>query len=180
MDEPTAALNGEESERLFRLIDALRARGCGIIYVSHRLDEVLAIADTISLLRDGEDLRDPRGKGGDQGEAGRADDWPRRPKRREAARPYRTRLRSFSQFAGLAGRGVSGLSFDLRAGEILGVVGLADAGADQVTTLLSSGAAEGEVCLDGAPVVVRGPFDAWAKGIALVPRERRDRGAVSR
>ncbi len=54
MDEPTAALNGEESGRLLRLIEALHARGCGIIYVSHRLDEVLAIADTISLLRDGE------------------------------------------------------------------------------------------------------------------------------
>ena len=54
MDEPTAALTGEESRRLFRIIDVLRGRGCGIIYVSHRLDEVLAISDRITVFRDGE------------------------------------------------------------------------------------------------------------------------------
>ena len=54
MDEPTAALNGAESERLFRVIATLRERGCGVLYVSHRLDEVLALADRIVVLRDGE------------------------------------------------------------------------------------------------------------------------------
>ena len=54
MDEPTAALNAEESARLFRIIEQLRASGCGVIYVSHRLDEVLAIADRIAVMRDGE------------------------------------------------------------------------------------------------------------------------------
>ena len=54
MDEPTAALTGEESERLFKIVSALRARGCGILFVSHRLDEVLDVADRITVLRDGE------------------------------------------------------------------------------------------------------------------------------
>ena len=74
MDEPTAALTGEESERLFRIIDSLRRRGCGIIYVSHRLDEVLAIADRISVLRDGETQVDACSERGDQDEAHRVDD----------------------------------------------------------------------------------------------------------
>lgn len=175
MDEPTAALNGEESRRLHRLIDALRTRGCGIIYVSHRLDEVLAIADTISILRDGATratlpaneatharlIELMTGRDAKQAESGTA---------MSDEAPVVLSVRN------LGGRGVSGLSFDLKAGEILGVVGLADAGAEEVTTLLSSGAAEGEVRLNGAPLALRGPYDAWENGIALAPRERRAEG----
>ena len=53
MDEPTAALTGAESERLFGIVARLRARGCGVLYVSHRIDEVLRLADRIAVLRDG-------------------------------------------------------------------------------------------------------------------------------
>ena len=136
---------------------------------------MLAIADTISLLRDGETLATLAAKDvtkarlvelmtGRGAQAG------------EAARPYRTRLQSFSQFAGLAGSAYPGCpSTCERARSLAWSVWLTPARI-MSRLLLSSGAAEGELCLDGAPVVVRGPFDAWAKGIALVPRERREQG----
>ena len=177
MDEPTAALTGEESERLFRIIGVLRNRGCGIIYVSHRLDEVMAITDRISVLRDG---------------------------RTQATLPTNATTkaqlielmtgREVSEFApnaapadsgpvvlsvqGLTNTALSDISFDLHKGEILGFAGLAGAGLDQLTRSLVSGAQSGQVLLEGQPWRRRAPAGAWARGIASAPRERRAEGLL--
>jgi ABC-type sugar transport system ATPase subunit len=176
MDEPTAALTGEESERLFRIINVLRDRGCGIIYVSHRLDEVMAITDRISVLRDG---------------------------RTQATLPTKATTkaqlielmtgREASEFApaapgdtgpivlsiqGLNNATLSDISFDLHKGEILGFVGLAGAGLDRLTRSLISHARAGQVLLEGQHWRRRTPSSAWARGIGLAPRERRAQGLL--
>ena len=76
MDEPTAALTGEESDRLFQLIVALKGRGCGILYVSHRMDEVMRIATRITVLRDGETRATVKTSSTTKSEDHRIDDRP--------------------------------------------------------------------------------------------------------
>jgi ABC-type sugar transport system ATPase subunit len=177
MDEPTAALTGEESARLFRSIGVLRGRGCGVIYVSHRLDEVLAISDRISVMRDGRTeavvaTRDTSKSSLIELMTGR-----------EAAAlspstqpPVAGPVVLAAQ--GLTNRFVQDLSFDLHAGEILGFAGLADAGLDHLTASLIARAQSGTVLLDGKPWHDREPVTAWARGIALAPRERRAEGLL--
>jgi ABC-type sugar transport system ATPase subunit len=175
MDEPTAALNGEECERLFQVIAALRGRGCGVLYVSHRLDEVLAIADRIVVLRDGQTAATLDPKSTTKGQLIAAMTGGRSHESAGAA-DETTDPRVILSIEGLSGEGLRDVAFDIRRGEILGVAGLAGARADRLTPALVGGA--GRVRLDGALITLKGPADAWAKGIALVPRERRAEGLL--
>ncbi len=175
MDEPTAALTSEESERLFRIVRTLRARGCGVIYVSHRLDEVLALADRITVLRDGETAATL-----DAASATKAALIAAMTGGREiesAAGPGQARDAPVAlSVEALSGEGLSDVAFEIRRGEILGVAGLAGAGAERLTRALVDGA--GRVRLDGATVALNTPADAWAVGVALCPRERRTEGLL--
>jgi ABC-type sugar transport system ATPase subunit len=176
MDEPTAGLTGEESKRLFQIIDALRARGCGILFVSHRLDEVLGVADRITVLRDGEtcatlDSKDATKAGLIELMTGRKDIAG---DRSEAARDASLVL----SVDGLARDGLQDISFELCKGEILGFTGLAGAGPERLIRALVASAGAGRMTLEGAPVALKGPADAWARGIALTPRERRAEGLL--
>ncbi|HTZ67097.1 MAG TPA: sugar ABC transporter ATP-binding protein [Roseiarcus sp.] len=177
MDEPTAALTKEESERLFQMIAALRGRGCGILFVSHRLDEVLSVADRITVLRDGETCatlaaKDATKAGLIELMTGRKDISGERGPTAPRDAPIVLAVN------GLAGEGLRDVSFALRKGEILGFTGLAGAGPERlIRALVTSNAAEA-VTLEGAPVALRGPADAWARGIALTPRERRAEGLL--
>ena len=177
MDEPTAALAGEDSQRLFRVIGELKRRQCGIIYVSHRLDEVLAIADRITVLRDGESrvtmaareatksalIEAMTGRGNLESEA-----LPTAPQRAEVV---------FS-VSRLEAPGLRSVSFEVRAGEILGCVGLAGAGHEQLLRALVGGAHSGEVAIGGVTRRLREPADAWRHGLAIAPRERRAEGLL--
>jgi len=179
MDEPTAALTGVESERLFRIIATLRSRGCGILYVSHRLDEVLAITDRITVLRDGEVRATLTTK-----DASKHQLIELMTGRRE------TELASGSTgpavaagpvvlaVQGLADDRLRDVSFELHKGEILGVTGLADAGSERVTRSIVSSAHSIKIALEGKPIRIRWPADAWASGIASAPRERRAEGLL--
>jgi ABC-type sugar transport system ATPase subunit len=175
MDEPTAALTPGESERLFRIIAVLKARGCGVIYVSHRLDEVLAIADRICVLRDGETRATLLAK-----EATKARLIELMIGREATADPAGAAVGSQSPVAlrveALSAEGLDDVGFELRRGEILGVAGLADAGPERLTQALVSGA--GRLTFDGAPLAIRDPADAWRQGFALLPRERRAEGLL--
>ncbi len=177
MDEPTAALSGEESARLFRIINSLRRRGCGIVYVSHRLDEVLAIADTISVLRDGETRATLAGREATKAKLIELMTGHKPATAVHAIAPHEANRIVLSAH-GISGGGLQDLSFELRAGEILGFAGLAGAGADRLTSVLMSSPRTGRLTLDGAPVVLGGPADAWKRGIALAPRERRVQGLL--
>jgi len=180
MDEPTASLSGKEVERLFRVIRELRAGGVGIIYISHRLEELPLVADRVTALRDGALVGTAP-----MASVTRADlirmmvgreisaVFPKRP-----VTPGPTRL----EVRGLGSRaeGVSGVCLDVRAGEILGLAGLVGAGRTELARLIFGLAPRdtGEIRLDGRPVHIRGPADAVAEGIAYVPEDRRRHGVI--
>ncbi|MDW6021712.1 sugar ABC transporter ATP-binding protein [Mesorhizobium sp. BAC0120] len=179
MDEPTAALSSEESERLFAVIGELRAAGCAVLYVSHRMDEVMRISDRVTIMRDGRTVKtmaiaatDRREiiqlmTGRDVGEA-----FP--PRRGPIEDSVALDVRS------LASEHVSGISFSLRKGEILGVAGLANAGQSELMRAIIGADAQRShhVALDGSLLPGLSPGAAWRRGFAYVPRERRKEGLV--
>jgi ABC-type sugar transport system ATPase subunit len=181
MDEPTAALTAHEVQGLFEVIRGLRQQGLGIIYVSHRLDEVLAIADRVAVLRDGRNVA-----GRPIHEVTRA--WlietmvgrelsHEFPPRRRSPGKVRLSARGLRR-----GKAVRDVSFDVRAGEVLGIAGLVGAGRTETMRLLFGADPRdgGEVLLDGVRLEVRSPRDAIAAGIGLLTEDRKLQGLVLR
>lgn len=180
MDEPTASLPEHEVENLFRVVRELKSQGVGIIYISHRLDELYSLADRVTVLRDGQTVAT-------------------RPMK-EVERPELIRLmvgREVSaifpkrevkqgdvvlETRGLDCRdsGVRGVSLSIRAGEIVGLAGLVGAGRTELARVLFglTPATGGEILLNGRPVVVGKPSDAVDLGIAYVPEDRRRHGVI--
>ena len=177
MDEPTAALTGDESERLFRLIVELQRRGAGVIYVSHRIEEVLRIANRITVLRDGMSQAPITGAA-----ATRAMLIDRMTGRSglEAAPTGAASAgaRIALSLDRLRGPGLGPISFDVREGEILGLAGLGDAGGDRLLRALMGGMSGGAASLGGEQIRPRGPAEGWRRGLAYVPRERRAEGLL--
>jgi rhamnose transport system ATP-binding protein len=179
MDEPTASLTDREVDSLFQIIASLRNQGAGIIYISHRLEEISTIADRITVLRDGETIA-TRCKGVDRVTlidmmAGR-----------ELAAIETKREAALGEVA-LELRGVSNRAADLRdisltvrSGEILGLAGLVGSGRTELAETLFglTPADSGEVLLGGAPVTITSPADAIQLGIGYVPEDRRRHGVV--
>ncbi len=181
LDEPTAALTGEESEKLFHVIAGLKAAGAAILYVSHRINEVMDICDRITVLRDGRNVFTAATATVTKQQVisamtGRdvADAYPPR-----AAAAIGTDL--VCQADQVASPAVSGLNFSLHAGEILGIAGLANAGQSDVLRLIMGLApvTAGQLRVAGQPAPGT-PSDAWSRGIAYVPRERRREGLMLR
>jgi rhamnose transport system ATP-binding protein len=180
MDEPTASLTGREVDRLVTIAARLRAEGAGIVYISHRLDEVLALGDRISVLRDGE-LVATRGRADvDRRELVRlmvgrdlTTVYPRR-----SGKPGDVAL----EVRGLSSRaaGLHDVSLEVRHGEILGLAGLVGSGRTELAEAIFGIRAmdEGTVLVDGAAVRITGPSDAIAHRIAYVPEDRRQHGVV--
>jgi ABC-type sugar transport system ATPase subunit len=187
MDEPTSALNAPEVEKLFTLIQALKQRGCGIVYITHKMEEIERIADRITVLRDGRYIgtapaRDlPEAKliewmvGRELGEQ-----FPRR-----SPHPGEERLclKDVSVYPlGCSARpAVEGVSLSVRAGEILGLGGLQGSGASELFLGLfgAYGAAvRGEIRLDGQAVRFGAPRQAIESGVALLTNDRKATGLV--
>ena len=179
LDEPTASLTEPEAQRLFRHLERLKAGGVGIIYVSHRLDEILQLADRILVLRDGAMaahyarneatadrlVRDMVGR--DLAAAG--------PRPASAAGESVLELRSLSR------RGLyRDISFDLRAGEILGLAGLVGAGRSELARTIFGlyPPDAGTMRLHGKSWRPQTPAEARAAGLAYVPEERKRQGFV--
>jgi ABC-type sugar transport system ATPase subunit len=178
LDEPTASLSGTETEALFGKLRRLRQQGVGIIYISHRLEEISRIADRVTVLRDGRTIGTQPAAHLDIQQlirwmVGRElkEHYPRPP-----YAPGEVALR----VRGLRARGVNNVSFDLRAGEVLGLAGLVGAGRTELAHVLAGlvPAAGGEIVVGGRPVQFRKPADARAAGIALVPEDRKSDGLV--
>ncbi len=177
LDEPTAALTHAESARLFAVIDGLRRDGAAILYVSHRMDEVMALSDRVTVLRDGRlAMTAPRG-GFD-----RAGLIAAMTGRAEMAAPARTAAAPgavLAQAEGLATDTLRDLSFTLHAGEVLGVAGLENAGQSALLRLfLGEGRLRAGSLRLASGARPRSPAQAWARGIAFVPRERRREGVM--
>lgn len=179
MDEPTAALSARETDRLFTLVRELRQQGLGIVHVSHRLDEVFALCDRATVLRDGEHVATRPVRELSRPElislmVGRTLDaeFPKR-----TATPGPTVLSASNLRRGNAVRGVS---FELRRGEILGLAGLVGAGRTETARLLFGAdvAEDGAISLDGQPLRLRSPRDAIRAGICLLTEDRKHQGLI--
>jgi rhamnose transport system ATP-binding protein len=180
MDEPTASLSEREVERLFGVIARLREHGVGIIYISHRLEEIAAIADRVTVLRDGETIATRAASDVTRADlirmmVGRELDAVF-PKRDVAAGDTALEAR------GLTNRrtGVHDVSFSVRRGEILGIAGLVGSGRTQLAETLFglSPADAGEIVVSGRRVRIHSPAAAIALGIGYVPEDRRQHGVV--
>ncbi|MBI1416587.1 MAG: ATP-binding cassette domain-containing protein [Limimaricola sp.] len=176
MDEPTAALTGAEAERLFAVIDSLRAGGAGILYVSHRMDEVMRLADRVTVLRDGRSVSSRAIGQTDQARiihdmTGReiATLYPDR-----AMPGGTTRLALESVVAGP----LSGVSLEVAAGEVVGLAGLAGTGRGALLgAVMGAVPRQGSVRVDGQ-LLRADTAAAWAAGLAWIPRERRAEGIM--
>ena len=180
MDEPTASLSEEDTQNLFRVIRQLRAQGVGIIYISHRLEELPLIADRVTVLRDGHviDTRlmsEVNGQQLIQLMVGRELSAVF-PKREVGLGEIILELRN----VGCAQLGVHGVNLSVRAGEIVGLAGLVGAGRTELAGVIFglTPADEGEILLRGQPVKIDSPAQAIAFGIAYVPEDRRRHGVI--
>ena len=181
MDEPSAALTSHEVERLFEIIRDLKRHGIGIIYISHRLDEVFTVADRVTVLRDGRNVGERPIAQITRNQmielmVGRElkDEFPARAVTLGAPRLEVSGLRR--------GRAVRDVSFAVRRGEILALTGLVGAGRTETARLIFAADPReaGEIRLDGNVLALRSPQDAIAAGIGLLTEDRKLQGLVLR
>lgn len=180
MDEPTASLTQKEQHLLFAVVHELRKAGVGVIYISHRLEEIFTLADRVTVLRDGQSVG--TNPVSDITEASLI----RMMVGREMTQIYPPAESAPGEVVlaardlGCRAAGVHGVTFDLRAGEILGLAGLVGAGRTELARILFgiTPASAGEIWLNGKAVEVSSPEDAVALGIAYVPEDRRRHGVV--
>jgi len=180
MDEPTASLTEREAAQLFAAIERLRAGGAGVIYISHRLEEIATIADRVTVLRDGESVATLA-----RAEVTRADLIRLMvgrdvsavfPKREVAIGGVALELRGVSHRAS----GIRDISLTVRHGEIVGLAGLVGSGRTELAEIIFGlrPADDGAILIDGVAVTLRSPSAAIAAGLAYVPEDRRQHGVV--
>ena len=180
LDEPTAALGGAETKLLFEQIENLKSDGVGIIYISHRLEEIRRIADRIIVMRDGHKVAEY--ERGDvpvrtivEAMVGRTLErmFPAIPTPKDETV---LEVRDLSSAHGA----FSGVNFAVRKGEILGVAGLVGAGRTELVRAIAGAdaIATGSIYLDGKEFAPRHPRDAIRRGVVLVPEDRKLQGLV--
>jgi ribose transport system ATP-binding protein len=181
MDEPTAALTENEIERLFTLVKKLRNAGNGVIYISHRLEELPRIADRVTILRDGRviETRPQQSFSHDDivsAMVGRRLDahFPDLPPIAPGA-PVVLDVRGL-----LRPPAVNGVSFQVRAGEIVSFAGLVGAGRTEILRAVAGADVPrgGEIAIDGRTTRIRSPIDGIAAGIAFITEDRKAQGLV--
>jgi len=179
MDEPTAALTEADVEKLFGIVRILRERGVGIVYISHRLEEVFELADRVTVLRDGEYVATKDVVDTDESElismmVGRTIDnlYPKLDVEAGEA---------MLELQGLTRRPLTrDVSLSIRRGEIVGLAGLVGAGRSELaqTVFGITPAQSGTIVLDGQSVRINAPSDATSLGIAYVPEDRSTQGLI--
>jgi len=179
MDEPSAAITPQEVERLFHIIRDLKSRGIGVIYISHRLDEIFNIADRVVVLRDGQlagegETRSLTRQQMIEWMVGR-EIQNEFPKTRHTQKQVRLSVRNLNR-----GNAVRDVNFDIRAGEVLGVTGLIGAGRTETARLIfgADRYETGQISLDGRSLDIRSPRDAIRNGICLLTEDRKGQGLI--
>lgn len=178
-DEPTASLTDSEKVVLFEVIAGLQAKGVGIIYISHRMEEIFKITDRISVLRDGQYRGTVNTADTNEDEVtklmiGRSLDLSRSPVSHELGDVA-------LEVKGLAcGDLFEDVSFKLYKGEVLGFYGLVGAGRTEIAETIFGlrNPSAGQILLNGQEVQIHSPIDAVRHGISLVPEDRKDQGLV--
>ncbi|WP_232830892.1 sugar ABC transporter ATP-binding protein [Tropicimonas sp. IMCC34011] len=180
LDEPTAALGGDETEKLFEQITRLKSEGVGIIYISHRLEEIRKITDRIVVMRDGEKVQ----------EFESADIPVRTIVEAMVGRSLERMFPSLPEPSDETVLEVKGLksglghfadvNFKVRRGEIFGIAGLVGAGRTELVRAIAGAdpIASGNVILNGKDITPKSPRDAIRNGIVLVPEDRKQQGLV--
>ncbi|MBV1703661.1 MAG: sugar ABC transporter ATP-binding protein [Hyphomicrobiales bacterium] len=177
MDEPTSAITEKEVEHLFRIVRTLKERGAGIVYITHKMNELFEIADEVSVFRDGRFVAERKAS-----EVTR-DDIIRMMVGREITQMFPKRDVPIGEVAlsvrdlALKGR-FSGVSFDLRRGEILGVAGLVGSGRSDVAQTIFgvTPKTSGEIRVEGRVVDMRSPGQAMDLGLAFLTEDRKETG----
>jgi ribose transport system ATP-binding protein len=178
VDEPTASLPSHEVAVLFEAIDRVRAKGLGVIYISHRLDEIFEVANRVTLLRDGRIVGTYRTTELDEGKlvslmVGGVELSPRIPRDPSVV------SKPVLEVTDLCGEIVDGLSFTANSGEVLGIAGLTGSGREEVLRLLFGDLPRsGEVKVEGKAVRPERATEAVAAGMALVPADRTGSGSI--
>lgn len=181
MDEPTSALTSSEIKELFRIINQLKSEGCGIVYISHRLDELKHIADRVVILRDGQYVTSM------DFDESKMDEIVAYMVGREIKEKFPTisveKGKKLFEVKNLnAGRLVRDINLELYEGEIVGIAGLMGAGRTETTRAIFGvdKKESGEIYLDGKLVDINEPIDAIKAGIVLAPEDRRKDGLCTK
>ena len=179
MDEPSAVLSPREVEGLFEVIDGLKKRGIGMIYISHRLDEIFTVADRVTILRDGEHvgtraIEDLSREDMIELMVGRSIDQ-EYPKQPADIGEVRMSCKGLNR-----GHKVRDVSLQVHSGEILGLTGLVGSGRTETARLLfgADRPESGSITLDGKEIFLRSPRDAITAGICLLTEDRKSQGLV--
>jgi ribose transport system ATP-binding protein len=180
MDEPTAALTKQETQRLFEIIRGLKRRGAAVIYISHDLEEIFEIGDRVTVLRDGKLVRtlpvaDVTRRSLIRMMIGRDIDERARP-------PVSGEPNEVLSVTSLRrGAALGGVSLTVRAGEIVGIAGLVGSGRTELLRAIfgADPVDDGEMRLEGQPYAPRSPIDAVKAGVGFVPEDRKREGLVS-
>jgi len=178
-DEPTAVLGENEKEKLFRCIDTLKEQGVGIIYISHRMKEVLEISDRVTVLRDGKVIETMNGADANYASVVKLMVG------RNIEMYDMTSKKPFGdtvlEIKGFTRKGVvDNISFMMRRGEVLGFYGLIGAGRTELMRMIYGldKREAGQMLLNGKPIDISSPFAAIRHGIGLLPEDRRTHGLV--
>ncbi|QCX34115.1 sugar ABC transporter ATP-binding protein [Caloramator sp. E03] len=181
MDEPTSALTSKEIDDLFKIINTLKSEGCGIIYISHRLDELQYVADRITIMRDGKHILTTNFKDVSMNDiiaymVGREI-------KEKFPRISSNRGKKILEVVNLnAGRLVRNISFELFEGEIVGIAGLMGSGRTELTRAIfgANTKESGDIYLNGKLIKINRPIDAIKAGIVLVPEDRKKDGLCTK
>lgn len=179
MDEPTAALTERETENLFKVMKALRKKGVSIVYISHRMEEIFALCDRITILRDGsyigtENISEIDMDGVVRMMIGR-EIGERFPKRDVKIGDVVLKVEGLSK-----DNVFHDVSFDVRAGEVLGVAGLMGAGRTEIMQAIFGSISKnhGHIYIDGDKVSIKNPGQAIAAGIGFITEDRKTEGLL--
>lgn len=181
MDEPTSALTSKEIDDLFKIIKKLRNEGCGIIYISHRLEELQHIADRVTIMRDGKYITTMNFADATMEEI--ITYMVGREIKEKFPRLDVERGNKILEVKNLnAGRLVRDINFELYEGEIVGIAGLMGAGRTETTRAIFGvdPKESGEIILDGRAITIKKPMDAIRAGIVLVPEDRKKDGLCTK
>ena len=187
MDEPTSAISEKEAEKLFNIIRRLRSEGKGIIYITHRMEEIFKIADRLTVMRDGQYIGTVRAAETTKDEiikmmVGRdmSEQYPKDPTEKgEVA--LEVKELSYTPPEGSFRRSLKNISLYVRHGEVLGIAGLAGAGRSEFFECLAGvhhGETERHIYIEGKEVSIKTPSDAIKAGISFATEDRKGTGLV--